>query len=366
MQRPPENAPSRVTFPRDGLLVIMTRFIHKHFLLILISAYALSALFPRFGLALRKVQFGNVTWPNGSQTDLSFALLMLSFLLFNGGIAIKIEEIITLWRRPAVSIAGFAANTFVPITLVISLHGAMQLWHSSDEIQNLLVGLALILSMPMAGSSTAWAQNANGNMSLSLGLVFLSTVMSPITTPTILRIFGYLTQNDYAEDLRKLASQGTSGFMMLTVVIPSLAGITVHLVCGEGRIRPFRMALKLANYIALLLLNYSNASTALPHALGSPDVDYLAFIGGTTFVLCVAAYGTGWLLSWWLAVNKSDQASLMFGLGMYNTGAGLVLATSALSAHPAVLLPLIFYTLMQQVIAAVIDRNLFRTNNGSE
>jgi bile acid:Na+ symporter, BASS family len=48
---------------------------------------------------------------------------------------------------------------------------------------------------------------------------------------------------------------------------------------------------------------------------------------------------------------------------MHNTGTGLVLATSELSAHPPVLLPVIFYTLMQQVIAAVIDRELFRAND---
>src|SRR5262249_2694518 len=158
----------------------------------------------------------------------------------------------------------------------------------------------------------------------------------------------YLTKNDYSADLQRLASQGTSGFMMLTIVIPSLAGIIVHFVCGEGAIRPFRVVLKLANYVIFLLLNYSNACTDLPQAFGNPDVDYLIFIGGTTFVLCAAAYGAGWLLSRWLRVNKSDQASLMFGLGMHNTGTGLVFATSALSRHPDVLLPLIFYTLVQQ------------------
>jgi BASS family bile acid:Na+ symporter len=366
MQRQPENAASGMTFRRDGLLVVMSRFIHKHFLLILIGVYALSALFPRLGLALRKVQFGNVTWPDGSQTDLSLALLMLSFLLFNAGIAIKVEELIALRRRPAVPIAGFAANTLVPIALIVSLLGMMQLWHSSDELQNLLVGLALIVSMPIAGSATAWAQNADGNISLSLGLVFLSTILSPITVPIVLHLFSDLTKNDYSEDLQQLASQGTSGFLMLTIVFPSLAGIVVHFVCGDGKIRPLRVALKLGNYIILLLLNYSNASTALPQAFGNPDIDYLVFIGATTFVLCAAAYGTGWLLSRWLKVNRSDQASLIFGLGMHNTGTGLVLATSELSAHPAVLLPLIFFTLMQQVIAAVIDRRLLRTNDEPE
>jgi bile acid:Na+ symporter, BASS family len=366
MQRQPERADSGVTVWRVGPLEAMTRLIHKHFLLILIAAYALSAIFPRFGLALRNVQFGNVTWPDGSQTNLSLALLMLSFLLFNAGVAIKVEELIALRSRPAVPIAGFAANAIVPIAIIVSLLSIMQLWHDQDEIQNLLVGLALIVSMPVAGSSTAWAQNADGNISLSLGLVFLSTLLSPITVPTVLHLFSHLTKNDYSEDLQQLASQGTSGFLILTVVLPSLAGIVVHFVCGEAKIRPFRAALKLANYVLLLLLNYSNASTALPQAFGNPDVDYLIFIGSTTFVLCIAAYGTGWMISQWLRTNKSDQVSLIFGLGMHNTGTGLVFATSELSAHPAVLLPLIFYTLMQQVIAAVIDRRLLRINDQSE
>jgi BASS family bile acid:Na+ symporter len=363
MQRQPESTASEGAVRREGPLEAMTHFIHKHFLLILVGAYALSAVLPRFGLALRQIHFEKVTWPDGSQTSLSLSLLMLAFLLFNAGLAIKVEELTALWKRPAVAVAGFAANTLVPIVLILSLRGMMQLWYDWDELQNLLVGLALIVSMPIAGSSTAWAQNANGNLSLSLGLVFLSTVTSPITTPIVLHLFGYLTQNDYSEDLHELASQGTGGFMMLTVVMPSLAGIIVHFVFGEGKIHSLRAALKLANYVVLLLLNYSNASTALPQAFGNPDVDFLVFIYSTTFVLCIAAYGAGWLLSRWLRVNKSDQASLMFGLGMNNNGTGLVLAASALSDHPTVLLPMIFYTLIQQVLAAVIDSTLFRTND---
>jgi BASS family bile acid:Na+ symporter len=184
--------------------------------------------------------------------------------------------------------------------------------------------------------------------------------MSPITVPLVLHLFSYFTKGDYSEDLYELASQGTSGFLILTTVIPALAGIVIHFACGEAKVRPLRVVLKLANYIILLLLNYSNASTALPQAFDNPDIDYLIFICGTTFVLCVAAYGTGWLLSHWLMVDRSDQVSLIFGLGMHNTGTGLVLATSALSAHPNVLLPLIFYTLMQQVLAAVIDSRLLQ------
>lgn len=346
-----------------ALVPAITHFIHRHFLLMLISAYVLAAVLPQFGLWLRHIEFGQIHWSDGSSVKVTLSLLMLSFLLFNAGLGIKAKELMDLWKHSAPIVSGFIANMAVPILLVVGLRGLMQLWHNSDELQNLLVGLAMIVSMPIAGSSTAWSQNANGNLSLSLGLVFLSTVLSPFTTPLVLHVFGYMTTGDYASDLRELASQGTNAFMLFTVVLPSVFGIVVHFILGEQRTTLFKPYLKLANFIVLLLLNYSNAATSLPQAFGKPDVDFLAFIYGTTILLCIAAFGTGWLLARWLKSDKSDQAALMFGLGMNNNGTGLVLAAATLADHPAVLLPMIFYTLVQQVIAALVDWRFFKTED---
>jgi BASS family bile acid:Na+ symporter len=359
MQKEP---PARTANPQapEAPIGRLTQFLHHHFLLILMAAYALSAMLPQFGLWLQHITLGQLQWPDGSTIKVTLPLLLLSFLLFNAGLGIKAEELAGLGRRPAPILAGFIANIAVPILLVLCLRGLLQLWHNTDELQNLLVGLALITAMPIAGSATAWAQNANGNLTLSLGLVFLSTVLSPITTPLVLHTFGYLSAGDYAEDLHELASQGTNAFIFLTVVLPSVLGVMVHLLLGEGRTAACRPYLKLTNFIALLLLNYSNAATALPQAFSEPDVDFLLFIYGTTTILCTAAFGAGWLIANWLKADSSDQASLMFGLGMNNNGTGLVLAAANLSDHPAVLLPIIFYTLVQQIIAALVDRKIFK------
>ena len=50
----------------------------------------------------------------------------------------------------------------------------------------------------------------------------------------------------------------------------------------------------------------------------------------------------------------------MFALGMNNNGSGLVLAASALAAHPNVLLTIVAYNLVQQVAAGVADHVLLR------
>jgi len=56
----------------------------------------------------------------------------------------------------------------------------------------------------------------------------------------------------------------------------------------------------------------------------------------------------------------------MFGLGMNNNGTGLVLATVALSRFPQIMLPIIFYNLVQHIVAGSVDFLLFRQQNGTQ
>ncbi len=341
-------------------LISITQFIHKYFFVILLSAYGLAAIMPGPGLFLRDLSFGQISLFNADTLNVSPSLLMLSLLLFNAGIGTKLQELKHLASKPALPFFAFIANALVPIILIFVLHGAMSAWHDQDELQNLLTGLALIVAMPIAGASTAWSQNANGNLSLSLGLVLLSTLLSPITSPIILHTFGLITMGDYSEDLHELAQQGTTAFMSLTVVIPAVAGIILHTVLGENRIAKSRPLLKLANFVLILALNYANAARALPQVLKNPDIDFLIFIIVVTTAMCLISFGAGWALSKVMKTDNADMAALMFGLGMNNNGTGLVLAASALADHPMILLPMIFYTLIQQVIAAAVDWKFFR------
>src|SRR4051795_7091409 len=62
-----------------------------------------------------------------------------------------------------------------------------------------------------------------------------------------------------------------------------------------------------------------------------------------------------------LAGGRSERlVSLMFGLGMNNNGTGLVMASLALADHPRVLLPIIFYNLVQHLGAGLVDLLLAR------
>ena len=287
-------------------------------------------------------------------------MLMLSFLLFNAGLGVEPGQLKKLFQKPLMLASGLAANLLIPIVFIFGVTQVMRLWHNPDEVQNILVGLALVASMPIAGSSTAWSQNANGNMALSVGLVLCSTLLSPLTTPVALHSVGLMTTGDYSEDLHELASGGTNAFLAVSVILPSLAGILAHLLLGKARVAAGKSWLKLGNFCILFLLIYSNASISLPQAVRQPDFDFLAVMLAIAVALCSFAFFSGWSISRLLRAGRDEQTALMFGLGMNNNGTGLVLASMALADHPRAMLPIIFYNLVQHLVAGSVDRLLLR------
>lgn len=342
-----------------SILDRVSHVIHKRFLWLLLSSYLVAALWPAAGLAIRSVSLGTVSML-GTSTHLSLPVLMLAFLLFNSGLGVRTGELRNMLKSPKAIGAGLAANLLLPIAYIGLISLGLRYWHNPLEVQHILVGLALIASMPIAGSSTAWAQNANGNMALSLGLVLGSTLISPVTTPAALHAVGFLAEGDYAEDLHELAVSGTGGFLLLSVILPSILGIAVKMAAGERRVDAIKPRLKLVNSLILLVLNYSNASISLPRAIANPDWDFLSAILLITSGLCAFAFASGWLVSRTLRVDSSQRASLMFGLGMNNNGTGLVLASLMLADHPDVMIPIIFYNLVQHLIAGLAQTVLDR------
>lgn len=337
----------------------LTQIIHHYFIWIIIASYFIATLLPGFGIWIRSVELGGIVLFQ-NQIDLSLPPLMLSLLLFNAGLGVKTQELAQLACKPLVLLSGLAGNLLIPLAFIIGISCIMKFWHNPEEVQHILVGLALVASMPIAGASTAWSQNADGNLALSLGLVLLTTLLSPLLTPLVLHAVGFVTTGDYSEDLHEIASDGVITFLGFWVILPSLLGILANRLIGDARLAEAKSHVKLINYCVLVLLNYSNASLSLPKALSMPDFDFLAIMLVIIVALCVVAFATGYLLAQIFSANRKDMASLMFGLGMNNNGTGLVLVSVALADHPQVMLPIILYNLVQHLVASLVDFALFQ------
>lgn len=340
-------------------LTRLSHFLHRHFIWFLLGSYVVAAIAPRAGQAVKNVSLGQIEL-FGDRIPLSLPMLLLALLLLNAGLGVQTAHLRNLLFRPWILMAGLAANLLIPIAYIFAMSQSLRLWHNPDEVQNILVGLALVASMPIAGSSTAWTQNANGDLSLSLGLVLGSTLLSPLTTPLALHSVGLMTTGDYSEDLHEMAGTVAGSFLAVCVILPSALGILIRAVAGSERIARTKPTLKLLNSLNLLVLNYSNASVSLPESIHNPDPDFLMVTLAVVCGLCVLAFAAGWVLARLFRVDFAQRTSLMFGLGMNNNGTGLVLATMALADHPRVMLPIIFYNLVQHLVAGSVDFLLFR------
>ena len=204
----------------NKLVTSVSAFFQRHFLWLLLGGYTAAALTPGPGLWIRDVSFGDVRLFQ-QETRITLPMLMLALLLLNAGLGIRTSQLKSLPRVWLVVLLGLAANLMVPVSFIFATTPVMRFWLDPEEVQSILLGLALIASMPIAGSSTAWSQNIGGDLILSLGLVVLSTLLSPLTTPVILRVVGLLATEDHAEHLRTLSAHGAGLFLMICVVVPS-------------------------------------------------------------------------------------------------------------------------------------------------
>jgi BASS family bile acid:Na+ symporter len=236
----------------------------------------------------------------------------------------------------------------------------LRLWHNSDEVATIAIGLALVASMPVAGSSTGWAHHAGGDMALSLGLVLASTLVSPLSAPMALGLVGRVAPSGAAAALESVAKGEVGGFLLACVLVPSLLGILVRRRLPEQLGGHVDRALKPTTTLILLLLCYANASACLPQVFHRPDWDFLGALILMVLGMCAVTFWAGYLLGEFLGADRRQRAALIFGLGMNNNGTGLVLASVALSARPTVLLPIIIYNLSQHLVAGFVGGNVHR------
>jgi BASS family bile acid:Na+ symporter len=331
----------------------LAQLLHRHLLALLLASYAAAALFPALGLWIKDARPLAIL-SDASESGPTAPSLLLAFLLFHAGLRVRGDRVRRMARKPGVLLAGLTANLAIPLLYLLGLIPVLQAWHNSSESGTILIGLALVAAMPVAGSSTGWAQSTGGDMALSLGLVLLSTVLSPLTTPFALKLLGVAAPSGWGEPLHRLAGRDAGTFLAAWVLLPSLCGMGLRAVLGGERVGALEMRLKPVAPLVLLVLCYVNASACLPHALGKPDWDFLMVTFGCVLGLCVTTFTCGYLIARFFRTDEDQKAALMFGLGMNNNGTGQVLASVALSSNPLVLLPIIAYNLSQHIAAGCV------------
>jgi BASS family bile acid:Na+ symporter len=331
------------------------RFLSGWLLAMLIGVYVLAVFLPEGGWWAREATLG--AFPLQSErTPVTLTMALLALMLFSAGLNIPLAQVRQLLREPAILVVGFFANMAVPVLYIFGVSLILRACSDLAAGQGVLLGLALVASMPIATSSAAWSQTSNGNLAVTLGLILGSTVLSPLTTPVVLHAANWLTGGALSDGLSVLAEAGLSMSLVVFVLLPSLLGVGLRWLLGDLRVGRVSPTLKLASCVILLFLNYTYASGSLPGIVAQPNWAFLMLAGSVALGMCVLTFAAGWALARLMRADAGQRTALMFGLGLNNNGAGLVLASLVLARLPEVMLIAFLYTLIQHVVAGVVQR----------
>jgi BASS family bile acid:Na+ symporter len=276
-------------------------------------------------------------------------------ILFNAGLGVALEQLRHVGRYWQLLAAGWIAGIVLPMALV-AVAGLLLMWSRlPQEYLVVLVGFAVVAAMPVAGASAAWAQNAEANLALSLGLVLLSTLASPLSTAAVLALTASLLAGDVVGPIGG-APHTIAWFLALWVVAPAVAGMGARVGLGTARVEHMKPYLKLINLVALLLLYYLNAALTLPEVLAFQSVTVIATAVASAAAVAAAVFLGSELLARGFRAERPERASLLFGLALKNNGAAMVLVSTVLGSQELALLPILAYSLAQNVGAAIVDR----------
>ena len=335
-------------------------FLSRYLLGLIVLSYVLAA-WCRGGLWIKEAKLVDTPSPLG-RVEVTPPKVLLAVLLACAGLRVKPGRIGEVLRRPTTVLAGLATNLTAPVVFLAALAPLTRFWPKPDEAALVLVGLALVSAMPIAGSSTGWAQAADGDMATSLGLVLGSTLISPLTSPVTLRILGAVAPGRHGAQIQQLADPRTGSFLAAWVLLPAALGLAARWALGEARAAQVEPRLKVVAPLTLLLLCYGNAADCLPATVRHPDWPYLATI--LTFVagLCTLTFAAGYAVGRALNAGRGERVALLFGLGMNNNGTGLTLAALMFDHQPRLLLPIILYNLAQHLAAGCVAARLARAD----
>jgi bile acid:Na+ symporter, BASS family len=330
----------------------LAQFLRKNCFWLLVGCYLVAAIWPMPGRAMREWRWTPAAMP---AVDVTLPLVLLSLLLFCAAVQTDVTQIRALGARPWALFWGTLAAWLAPALLVLAAAVVVPLVVDRASTAGLLVGLALVASMPVANSSVGWTQLVRGNLALSLALVLFTIFLCPWVTPWML---GWLRLTLSATDqtyIQSLVGSFSGAFFIIWVVLPTAAGLACRHALGSERVLAIAGWLTLASVAALLMLNYVNAALALPDVVQQSQFSVLA----TTVILAagISAIGlaAGWLVARVMKLDAATRLALMFGLGMKHTGLALLLAGAVLAEQKLAILTIVLATLAQHLLAGLVQ-----------
>jgi BASS family bile acid:Na+ symporter len=183
------------------------------------------------------------------------------------------------------------------------------------------VGFIIVACAPGAMASNVIVYLAGGAVAFSVALTTVSTFLSPLLTPALVKLLGGV--------LLEIPFWPMMQTIVLTVVAPLGAGMLVHRHLGRHLVLARHIAPAVAALAIVVICSYAVAA----------NQSHIAAVGGWVMVTVVLLNGLGYATGWWLArlygFDARHRLTLAIEIGMQNAGLGVALALKHFTAEAA-------------------------------
>lgn len=264
--------------------------------------------------------------------------VLFAFMTFQGSLNNNVRHVIEVFRHPKYLFVILAMSLFVMPVASRLIAGVL---FANDP--NLVIGATLEYCVPVAVVCFLWCDMYDGDLSLALATILVSTVLAPFTIPLSLKLLlGATVQVDVME----MMSQ-----MVFMIALPALAGMVVNdLTHGWGH-KVLSPTIAPAARILVMFIMATNSTQMSDYMRQlTPELfGMMAYI----FVFASCGFLLGMGLATLLRVRRPQFVALTFGVGMRNISAGAVIAAQFFPGE--VVFPVMMGTLFQQMLAGLMS-----------
>lgn len=278
---------------------------------------------------------------------------LFAFMTFQSALSNTFGNLGRTLRHPAPLLVSLALAAVVMPCVACAL--AMALFGTDP---NLVCGIVLEYSVPVAVVATMWTNMLGGDPALSLATILVSTVAAPFSIPLTLHVLlGQTVEVDAARMI---------GEMVVSIALPALAGTLANDVSHGRAARELSPVIAPAAKIALVTVILTNSTGVAPYVRNLTPT--LVAVAAFICAFAASGYAVGLLAARALRLPGEQEVSMTYLVGMRNISAGAVIAGEYFPGE--VMFPVVIGTLFQQVLAAsfgsLLRRRARRRAGGDE
>jgi predicted Na+-dependent transporter len=261
--------------------------------------------------------------------------LIFAFMTFAGSLNSNFKSLSDVVRHP---LPIFAAMVLLHILMPIWAWGVGHIAFQGDIFT--ITGIVLGMAIPTGVTSFIWVSIYKGNIPLTLSIILIDTLLSPLIVPYCLSLLiGERIEMDVLGIM-----QGLVGM----IVVPSILGMLLNQFLKGDVTKKLSATLAPFSKISIGIVVMLNGAVIAPYLKG---INFkLISITLVVFFIAVTGYVFSFLIGKLIRGDRDTVVSLTFSGGMRNISAGAVIAVTYFP--PAVAVPVVVGMLFQQILAS--------------